>query len=106
MIRELYVKDTIEHNIHRPNPRCSYYVAKTHHFFFLFRPVEIKVLTEKISASKMEQLIRDDIESGFLHLFLLGNPHLTFYKMLLKLKKNKPKKNARFFCCFLLLLNM
>lgn len=50
-------------------------------FFFLFSPAEIKVLTETISARKVEKLIRDDIESVFLHLFLLCNPHLMFTKM-------------------------
>lgn len=102
MTQELYVKETMEHNIYRPNPRCSYHIAKNHNFFFLFSPVEIKVLTETISARKVEKLIRDDIESAFLHLFLLGNPLLTFYKMLLKLnKKNeKPKMKCQIFLLF------
>lgn len=92
MTQELFMKETIEHNIYRPNPRCGYRVAKKHNFFFLFSPVEIEVSTETPSARKVEKLIRDDIEPGFLHLFLLGNPHLTFYKILLKEnKKNKQK---------------
>lgn len=98
MTQELFMKETIEHNIYRPNPRCAYHVAKKHNFFFLlFTPVEIKVLTETLSARKVEKLIRDDIEPGFLHLFLLGNPHLTFYKILLKQNNNNKKMKRQIF---------
>lgn len=73
-------------------PHAVTMLQKKNIFFFLFSPVEIKLLIQTISARKVEKLIKDDIEYIFLHLFLLYNPHLTFYKMLLKLnEKNKPK---------------